>query len=448
MKKLITSVLFAVSLLLSAAQTPKIDSLRQLLITAKEDTNKVIIYEKIRSQFDNRDPDSALKYALKSQELSTKLNYTRGLALGLRGQGSAFYRMGNLSLSFDLYLKALQLFENNNDLVGKANVYISIGHSYSIQAGGKRDAINNYLKAKDYAETTGNDTIKVVALLNTAGMYNQINKTDSALHFAHEAFEICLKKNDQLLGLVLNILGRIHLNMGNSKLALEYFQMSLKKIRFYEDKNGESLVLYSLALFHKKNGNTDSSIYYAKNALAIAQSAGFAVRISQATDFLTNIYREIDIVDSAYKYQSLSMKMKDSLFNQQNVAQFSYLAFREQLRQQEIVEQKVKEAHERKEDLQMFAMAAIIATLSATTLLFGRKKARPKAVEFMGLLALLMLFEFISLLIHPFISHWTGHTPAFMLLILVAVAAVLVPMHHRLTKWLKEKLAMRPKAVA
>lgn len=54
------------------------------------------------------------------------------------------------------------------------------------------------------------------------------------------------------------------------------------------------------------------------------------------------------------------------------------------------------------------------------------------------------MFEFLSLLIHPFIMHLTDHNYILMLLILVCIAAVLVPIHHALIKIVREQLAHKP----
>jgi hypothetical protein len=44
-------------------------------------------------------------------------------------------------------------------------------------------------------------------------------------------------------------------------------------------------------------------------------------------------------------------------------------------------------------------------------------------------------------LLHPFIMSITGHQPIFTLLALVCIAAVLIPSHHRLEKWVKQKVS-------
>jgi len=69
-------------------------------------------------------------------------------------------------------------------------------------------------------------------------------------------------------------------------------------------------------------------------------------------------------------------------------------------------------------------------------------------VEFLGILFLLFVFEFITLFSHPFIGKWTHESPVWMLLIFIAIALVLVPLHHRSEKWIKQQvIAQRNKAL-
>src|SRR5580658_5170851 len=70
-----------------------------------------------------------------------------------------------------------------------------------------------------------------------------------------------------------------------------------------------------------------------------------------------------------------------------------------------------------------------------------------KLVAFLGILLLLVLFEFINLLVHPFLESATHDSPILMLLALVVIAALLVPLHHRLEKWATHKLVEKNKQV-
>ena len=68
-------------------------------------------------------------------------------------------------------------------------------------------------------------------------------------------------------------------------------------------------------------------------------------------------------------------------------------------------------------------------------------------IEFLGVVALLIVFEFLNLLLHPFLESITHHSPVLMLLALVCIAALLVPLHHKLEKWATTKLVEKNKLV-
>ena len=56
---------------------------------------------------------------------------------------------------------------------------------------------------------------------------------------------------------------------------------------------------------------------------------------------------------------------------------------------------------------------------------------------------MLFLFEYLTLLLHPVVQHITHHSPVFEILIFVAIAGLLIPLHHRLEHWMIEKLVRR-----
>ena len=58
-----------------------------------------------------------------------------------------------------------------------------------------------------------------------------------------------------------------------------------------------------------------------------------------------------------------------------------------------------------------------------------------KLIIFFSVIALLLVFEFLNLLLHSFIERITHHSPVLMPLALVCIAALLVPLHHRMQKW-------------
>jgi hypothetical protein len=68
-------------------------------------------------------------------------------------------------------------------------------------------------------------------------------------------------------------------------------------------------------------------------------------------------------------------------------------------------------------------------------------------IKFIGIIGLLIVFEFINLLIHPFLERITHHSPIGMLLVLVCLAALLIPLHHKLEKWITHKMVEKNKRI-
>ena len=71
----------------------------------------------------------------------------------------------------------------------------------------------------------------------------------------------------------------------------------------------------------------------------------------------------------------------------------------------------------------------------------------PKLIRFLGVVSLLLVFEFLNLVLHPFVEESTHHSPVLMLISLVCIAALLVPLHHRLEHWATEKLVEKNKKI-
>jgi CDP-diglyceride synthetase len=169
------------------------------------------------------------------------------------------------------------------------------------------------------------------------------------------------------------------------------------------------------------------------------------VSLVEITMQLSSLFKRRGQFDSAFVYQEMAMNAKDSLTSQEKEKKVQVLTFNEQLRQMDIAEQKRKSVEARKRNLELSGIAIFIPSFFFIVLLLGKRKVKSRTVEFLGVLSLLFLFEFIVLLIHPYIGSWTHESQISMLLILVAIAVILVPLHHRLEKWMKGKLTTKDK---
>jgi hypothetical protein len=157
-------------------------------------------------------------------------------------------------------------------------------------------------------------------------------------------------------------------------------------------------------------------------------------------DLLARFYRKADITDSAYFYLYQYSSLKDSVFSREKISQMQNLGYEENLRQQEIAAQKKRTQEQQIRSLQLLGIGIFIPVFFLIVLFLSRTKVSPRVVEFLGILSLLMMFEFITDLIYPYVGDLTNENPVWEMLILVVIAAILEPLNNRLEHFVKQHL--------
>jgi hypothetical protein len=163
---------------------------------------------------------------------------------------------------------------------------------------------------------------------------------------------------------------------------------------------------------------------------------------------MRQVFDSLHKTDSAYYFSRMEAKINAQIFSENNINKIQGLAFNEKIRLIEDEAKKTEEAQQRKENIQYALIALGIITLIILYLLLSRSFiTNTKLIEFFGVIALLIVFEFLNLLLHPFLERVTNHSPVLMLLALVCIAALLVPLHHRLQQWATHKLVEKNKQI-
>ena len=170
--------------------------------------------------------------------------------------------------------------------------------------------------------------------------------------------------------------------------------------------------------------------------------------MKDAQNLLYELYEEKHQIDSAFHYQKLYITTSDSLYNRDKSSAIESITFEQNLKEQERELELQKQKEDRNHNIQLAITAIAILSAIILFLLLSRSiLVSHKVVEFLSVIVLLVVFEFINLLIHPWLEKITHHSPVFMLLGLVAIAALIVPLHHRLEHWTTQKLVEKNKAI-
>ena len=279
-------------------------------------------------------------------------------------------------------------------------------------------------------------------------IYLAINQVDSALMYAQKDYELSQRiKYFDFISYTLINLGAIHAKLGNWVVASGYFDMAIQE--GYKAKSPKQLnfAFTSKAQYFGSIDRIDSAVVYAKKAIGIVQNTPFSNYSLKPAKLLLDIYKRNNS-DSALKYSEIYRVANDSLFNSKVIQQTQLMTFENEVHQQELAAEIVKVEEQRQQNIQFALIAFGIITFIILFLLFSRSiVANERLISFFGVLGLLVVFEFVNLFIHPWLSSITHESPVLMLLALVLIASLLIPIHHRLEKWIKEKMTEKNKVI-
>jgi tetratricopeptide (TPR) repeat protein len=424
------------------SQKVKADSLKNLLSREKADSSKVRILWQLADAMNRFKPDTALIIAQEAVYLAQNIKYAEGESRSLGILASSFLKMGNYPKALDYYFRKLKIEETRKNYRALASVTMNIGITYASQ--GEYDlAIDYYNRADSIIQKYDVEDFKGSIVVNKGDLYFKTGKADSAKYYFNKGLEWGLLKANY------TVTGASKLGLANSFVkeaqyvkADAYYRESVVEL---QKVNNEELICESfigMAEMFEKTGSKDSAVLYAKKAYTLAKKDDFLSKEYDAVYFLSKHYKGVNI-DSAYAYLSVSLEIKELLQGADKIRETLILSTNEQLRQAEIVLEKNRSKKLRKQQLQLLFIGIFIPFVFLATFLISRKKASVKLVKLMGIISLLIFFEYLTLLLHPFVSDLTNHTPVYEILIFVMLAAFLIPAHHRMEHWFIQRITNR-----
>ena len=425
------------------AQNSEADSLKNLLLNTPADTMKVYLMYKISDAYSLTQLPAAKMYADSALELAQKINYERGIARSHTRLGNIFNKTGEFDTSLAEHLAALKLYEKNKDEKGVAASYNNIALMYTTRSLSEdyKNAIRNFIMAKESYEKLKDSSNLTTVLLNIGDGYEKMDLLDSASIFSNKAKEIAIRRKDyESLGAIFINLGYISYKRKNIGEALKDLRAGIYYMKEIEDNYSLATAWFNMALCFSKLNKTDSFEVYAKKAIEMGDSTSNYTTVLDAANQLSKHYAATENYSSYFIYKELAAK-KDSIINDnRQTARIEQLKNQEQIRQEDIAVRKREAAELRSQNIQKGIIIGLIITLFIALLIFSQKNVHPRAIEALSVIVLLLVFEFITLIIHPYVEKLTHHNPIYMLMILAGVAALLGPLHHRLTHLLKHKL--------
>ncbi|MCX6269809.1 MAG: tetratricopeptide repeat protein [Bacteroidetes bacterium] len=366
MKRVILLWLFIFPVFLTfSLKANQLDSLKRVLASETDDTNKVNTLLALSKQYYNSAPQEAINYSIRARNLAQQLNFQRGVAYSLKNIGIAYYMQSKYLETLDYWSQSLKVFETLGDKVGVANLLSNIGAVYFNQADDAK-ALEYYLRSLNISEQIADPFRIATVCINIGAVYQNKKPTwDKALQYFMRALPLSQRLgNKDAIGTCTVNIGEIYLLKGDDEKALKYYFQSLNAYENSENipyslnsigkvylkrKNFSTAIIYhqrayqfskkldakldmtqslvGLAKAYIGQGDIKSGLDSYQQALSIATEIKANYEVKNIYEGLTEAYAKRNDFKNAFKYSALLSSIKDTLFDFETAKKLSGLQF-------------------------------------------------------------------------------------------------------------------------
>ncbi|MFZ6008873.1 MAG: tetratricopeptide repeat-containing sensor histidine kinase [Bacteroidota bacterium] len=224
--------------------------------------------------------------------------------------------------SIALLLQALEINEKYHRSISRNNNFINLGVLY-LKIDQDSVALNYFVQAENLIHKTEypseeRTSILSALYLNKGSVYAKNKRLSEAGYYIEKSMNLARKIGDNnKIALSLAKLAEIKFQEGNYHQASSYIEQSRtyqKKMNNEIGVNNSEIILGEI--WHEL-GRYNESIAIGKKCLKKAQENLWLDDVKRSSALISQNYKELTSYDSAYKYQSLFVQSKDSLFNQE-----------------------------------------------------------------------------------------------------------------------------------
>jgi tetratricopeptide (TPR) repeat protein len=384
--------------------------------------------------------------------IAQQLNNDSLLAISFNTIGNIyFFNMGDYSKALEFFFKGVPLAEKINDKRRLSSLYSDISQVF--ENIGNYDEQIMYIKKAEIAlpdkTSTMYDFMLVQVQINYASYFINRRQPDSSLHYIQGLNETNQRLKGKIFESVsLTLSAKAYQQRGDVELASAFFNKALAVTDSISNPYNQLSVRQAYTNFLLAGNKIENACNQAFKLMQAGQQLNNNDYKLAAAGFLKRVYDTLQNKDSAYYYLQLQYAFRDSVFSREKTNKIQSLEFSEQIRITEEEVKRINQEEQRRQNIQYALIAlGIITFIILFMVLSSSIIINTKLIEFFGVIALLIVFEFLNLLLHPFLERITHHSPVLMLLALVCIAALLVPLHHKLEKWATHKLVEKNKAI-
>ena len=296
-----------------------VDSLLNLLKTAKENNRKVNVLNSLSKEFWQRSEyGKSKKYAEEALALSERLDFRQGMANAYQSLGEAERVEGNSAKALKNYMLSQNIWEEVGNKKGVGFCYTSMGIIYARQ-GNHAASLKNHLAALAIGKEV-NDKPGLAGSYNHLGLaYSNEGRYEEAMEYHRASLNLWKEiGNKRSVALCHNNIGMIYLKQDNPGEALQNFKSALKLGEEIGDKRIISIACTNIGKIHIGANRLTEAREYLVKALALSLDYGLKENTKDTYFALSQLYSNTGDYRQAFANFQKYSAYKDSLLNENN----------------------------------------------------------------------------------------------------------------------------------
>jgi len=277
---------------------------------------------------DLADYSKALEHYNKALQLYKMDNNQEGIALQLQNIGVVYYMVGRTEDALNNYLESVKILEMlpdarpnilANNLLNTAIVFMEINEL--------QKALEYYHKAVNiYAEN--NDMLGLAHVYSNMGVLYFRTNLDSSLYYHQLALEFYSTLSKEIsIATSMNFVADIYREKGEYEKALAMYKEALDIIESEGYVYGQVTGLNSLGILYRLQGNFSASLTALHQSFELAESIDALNLQIMAAKELWNTYEQMGDYHQAFSYLKIHKTLNDSLFNLERLTTIKSLEF-------------------------------------------------------------------------------------------------------------------------
>jgi two-component system NtrC family sensor kinase len=361
----------------SQATPEKIKVLKEAWLTEKTDTSKLQITYLLANGYRFSNIDSSLHYSDLGVRLADRLDLPAMKARFLSLKGATLLESGRLPESLQYQFDALNISEALNDTSAKAFALNRIGNTY-MELADYRKANEYYFRSMELFEKIGDQGMVHNEVSNIGNIYELMQFPDSALYYQQIVYRGSLltdNRNEYTRPEIMFRLGNAYKLNRNNDSALIFYKKGITEANIDNDIRNLTMNTLFISKLYNELGMRDSSLKYAYYTLKAGEIVSFRKGMYESSMLISELFRNENRYDSAYKYLLRANEEKDSLVGTKRFQELQRIILDEQERQREREAQVVADRNRQK---QYILIAGLVIFLAIATLLYRNNKQKQK----------------------------------------------------------------------